>query len=112
MTDGECKGLGIAWAAHAMNLVGKGVEEGVGPDKDPRRSIDLAFKMTEQLVGAANELAQRITKLTENALEESEAKARVRKEQFLSTCRTRRRLHGRARPKSRMSASGGDHRSS
>ena len=50
--------------------------DGVFPDvnvEGPRRKIiDAAFKMTEQLVGASNELARRVVTLTENALEEYE----------------------------------------
>jgi hypothetical protein len=57
-----------------------GVFPDASADNGPRRRIvDSAFKMTGQLVGAANELAQRIVKVTENALEVSEAKARVTK---------------------------------
>jgi len=45
----------------------------VGEDEGPRRKIiDSAFKMTEQLVGASNQLAQRIVKVSESALNESE----------------------------------------
>ncbi|MGO9198207.1 MAG: hypothetical protein ACLQK4_13900 [Acidimicrobiales bacterium] len=44
-------------------------------DGPGRRIIDSAFKMTEQLVGASNKLAQRIVKVTETALSEFEKKA-------------------------------------
>ena len=52
---------------------------GVFPDLSeeggPRRKIiDSAFKMTEQMVGASSQLAQRIVKLSENAIRESETK--------------------------------------
>src|SRR5947207_280331 len=41
----------------------------------PRRKIiDAAFKMTEQLVGTTNQLAQRIVTVTENALDDLEKK--------------------------------------
>ena len=53
--------------------------DSVFPDaaKDgPRHKIiDLAFKMTEQLVGAANRAAQNILDVTEKALKESEGKS-------------------------------------
>jgi len=57
--------------------------DGVFPDvsKDgPRRKIiDSAFKMTEQLVGAANRAAQNILDVTEKALSESEGKSETSK---------------------------------
>ena len=37
-----------------------------------KQIIDSAFTMTEQLVGASNQLAQRIVKIGQNALGESE----------------------------------------
>jgi hypothetical protein len=50
--------------------------DGVFPDVNvdgPRRKIiDSAFKMTEQLVGASNQLARRVVKVTEDALSEYE----------------------------------------
>jgi len=50
-----------------------GVFPDVSAEGGPRQKIiDSAFKMTEQLVGASNELAQRIVKVTENALREAE----------------------------------------
>ena len=43
----------------------------LGEGGGPRRTIiDAAFKMTEQLVGASNQLAQRIVTVTENALDD------------------------------------------
>jgi hypothetical protein len=52
-----------------------GVFPDVSEDEGPRQKIiDSAFKMTEQLVGASNQLAQRIVKVTESALSESEKK--------------------------------------
>jgi hypothetical protein len=50
-----------------------GVFPDVSSEGGPRQKIiDSAFKMTEQLVGASNQLAQRIVKVTENALREAE----------------------------------------
>jgi hypothetical protein len=52
--------------------------DGVVPEvsgNGPRRKIiDSAFKMTEQLVGASNQLARRVVKVTEDALGEYESK--------------------------------------
>ena len=47
----------------------------VGEDGPRRKIIDSAFKMTEQLVGVSNQLAQRIVKVTEDALGEFDKKA-------------------------------------
>ena len=58
----------------ALEAVQKFLDEvnGVFPDLSedgPRRKIiDSAFNMTQQLVGASNQLAQRIVKVTEKAL--------------------------------------------
>jgi hypothetical protein len=41
--------------------------------------LDAAFKMTEQLVGATNQLAQRIVTVTENALDEVEKNSKAAK---------------------------------
>ncbi|MGO8861960.1 MAG: hypothetical protein ACLQRH_14510 [Acidimicrobiales bacterium] len=50
-----------------------GVFPHVGEDGGPRQKIiDSAFKMTEQLVGASNDLAQRIVKVSQNTLRDSE----------------------------------------
>jgi hypothetical protein len=46
----------------------------VGEDGPRRRIIDAAFKMTEQLVGASNQLALNIVDLTERTLAELEKK--------------------------------------
>jgi hypothetical protein len=46
----------------------------VGDDGPRRRIIDSAFKMTEQLVGASNQFARRMVKITEDALGERETK--------------------------------------
>jgi len=51
----------------------------VSEDSPRRRIIDSAFKMTEQLVGASNQLAQRIVKVTENALSEFDRDAETSK---------------------------------
>ncbi len=65
----------------ALEAVRKFVDavDGVFPDVSddgPRRKIiDSAFKMTEQLVGASNQLAQRIVKVTEHALSDFERNA-------------------------------------
>lgn len=52
-----------------------GVFPDVSKDGPRRRIIDSAFKMTEQLIGASNQLAQRIVKVTENVLGEVERNA-------------------------------------
>jgi hypothetical protein len=49
-----------------------GVFPHVNEDGPRRKIIDSAFKMTEQLVGASNQLARRVVKVTENALAEYE----------------------------------------
>ena len=49
-----------------------GVFPEVSEDGPRRKIIDSAFKMTEQLVGASNQLARRVVTVTENALEEYE----------------------------------------
>ncbi len=47
-----------------------GVFPKVSEDGPRRKIIDSAFKMTEQLVGASNELARNVVKVTEKALAE------------------------------------------
>jgi len=48
----------------------------LGGDEGPRRKIiDSAFKMTEQLVGAANQLARNILDVTQKTLSESDKKS-------------------------------------
>ena len=50
-----------------------GVFPDVSAEGGPRQKIiDSAFKMTEQLVGTWNQLAQRIAKVSQDALAESE----------------------------------------
>ena len=50
-----------------------GVFPDVGADGGARKKIiDSAFKMTEQLVGTSNQLAQRIVKASQDALGEQE----------------------------------------
>ena len=50
-----------------------GVFPDVSSDDGPRKKIiDSAFKMTEQMVGASNQLAQRIVKVSETAPRDSE----------------------------------------
>jgi hypothetical protein len=52
----------------------------VSRDGGPRRKIiDSAFKMTEELVGTSNKLAQKIVRVTEDALGEFEKNARLSK---------------------------------
>jgi hypothetical protein len=51
-----------------------GVFPKVSEDRPRRKIIDSAFKMTEQLVGASNQLARRVVKVTEDALGEYESK--------------------------------------
>jgi hypothetical protein len=46
----------------------------VSEDGPRRKIIDSAFKMTEQLVGASNQLARRVVKVTEDALGEYETR--------------------------------------
>jgi len=43
-----------------------------GEDGPRRKIIDSAFKMSEQLVGAANDLARNIVRVSGDALEKSE----------------------------------------
>ena len=44
----------------------------VGTDEGPRRRIiDSAFKMTEQLVGASTDLAEKLVKASQDALGEA-----------------------------------------
>jgi hypothetical protein len=45
-----------------------------GDDSPRRRIIDSAFKMTEELVGAANRLAQNILDVTEKTLNDADQK--------------------------------------
>jgi hypothetical protein len=48
----------------------------LGGDEGPRRKIiDSAFKMTEQLVGAVNQLARNILDVTQKTLSESDKKS-------------------------------------
>ena len=58
--------------------------DGVFPDlteDGPRRKIiDSAFRMTEQLVGASNQLATNVVKVTESALGDLERSATQRDE--------------------------------
>ena len=67
--------------ASALEAVRKFVDtvDGVFPDvgeNGPRRKIiDSAFRMTEQLVGTSNELAQKLVKAANDALSESESGA-------------------------------------
>lgn len=50
-----------------------GVFPDVGADDGPRKKIiDSAFQMTEQLAGTWSEVAQRIVKVSQNAMGESE----------------------------------------
>ena len=46
----------------------------LGEDGPRRKIIDSAFKMTEQLVGASNRLAQNILDVTEKTLGDSDQK--------------------------------------
>ena len=53
-----------------------GVFPRTASDEGPRRKIiDSAFKMTEELVGAANKLARNVLDMTEKALSESDQKS-------------------------------------
>jgi hypothetical protein len=72
----------IADAEHAsLEAVRKFVETvdsafpDVGEDGFRHKIIDSAFKMTEQLVGTSNQLAQNILSVTEKALKESDQKS-------------------------------------
>ncbi len=51
-----------------------GVFPKVSEDGPRRKIIDSAFKMTEQLVGASNQLARRVVHVTEDALGDYESK--------------------------------------
>ncbi len=51
-----------------------GVFPDVSEDGPRRKIIDSAFKMTEQLVGASNQLARRIVRVTEDALSKYQEK--------------------------------------
>lgn len=51
----------------------------VGEDGVRRRIIDSAFRMTEQLVGASNDFARRVVRLTEDALERTDVHAETQK---------------------------------
>lgn len=70
----------------ALEAVRKFVDtvDGVFPDlteDGPRRKIiDSAFRMTEQLVGASNQLATNVVKVTESALGDLERSAARRDE--------------------------------
>jgi hypothetical protein len=52
-----------------------GVFRDVNEDGPRRKIIDAAFKMTEQVVGASNQLARRIVNVTETALGDLERNA-------------------------------------
>jgi hypothetical protein len=52
-----------------------GVFPDVGEDGPRRKIIDSAFRMTEQLVGASNQLAQKLVKAANDALSEPESGA-------------------------------------
>jgi hypothetical protein len=52
-----------------------GVFPDVGEDGPRRKIIDSAFKMTEQLVGASNQFARNIVKVTGEALDELDSSA-------------------------------------
>ena len=56
-----------------------GVFPDVSSDGPRRKIIDSAFEMTEKLVTASNELAQRIVKVTEHTLEEFDKRAAAAK---------------------------------
>lgn len=49
----------------------------LGEDGPRRKIIDSAFKMTEQLVGASNRLAQNILDVTEKTLSEPDRKPKA-----------------------------------
>ncbi len=51
-----------------------GVFPKVSEDGPRRKIIDSAFKMTEQLLGASNQLARRVVSVTEDALGDYESK--------------------------------------
>jgi len=80
--DGQRLIDSIEEAEHAsLEAVRKFVDivDGAFPDLSddgPRRKIiDSAFKMTEQLIGASNRLAQNFLDVTEKVLSESERKS-------------------------------------
>ena len=52
-----------------------GVFPDVGEDGPWRKIIDSAFRMTEQLVGASNQLAQKLVKAANDSLSEPESEA-------------------------------------
>ena len=53
-----------------------GVFPDVSADNGPRQKIiDSAFKMTEQLVGASTQLAQKIVKASQDSLGEADKKS-------------------------------------
>ena len=55
-----------------------GVFPDVSRDGGPRRKIiDSAFKMTEELVGASNKLAQKVVNVTATMLDDLEKNART-----------------------------------
>jgi hypothetical protein len=56
-----------------------GVFPDVGEDGPRRKIIDSAFKMVEQLVGASNDLAKNIVRVTGDALNELDASAAKKK---------------------------------
>ena len=57
-----------------------GVFPDTSADGGPRQKvIDSAFKMTEQLVGASNQLAQKVVKVGQSALGESQKGDRTAK---------------------------------
>ena len=56
-----------------------GVFPEVNEDGPRRKIIDSAFKMTEQLVGASNQLAQRVVTATGKALDEFQKRAQTSK---------------------------------
>ena len=56
-----------------------GAFPGGGDDGPRQRIIDSAFKMTEQLVGASNRLAQNVLDLTERELGDADSKPAKRR---------------------------------
>jgi hypothetical protein len=52
-----------------------GVFPALGDDAPRRKIIDAAFRMTENLVGASNRLAQNVLDVTEKELSQAERKA-------------------------------------
>ena len=51
-----------------------GAFPGLGEDAPRRRIIDAAFRMTEQLVDASNQVALNVVQVTEDALEDVQQK--------------------------------------